>query len=173
MCAFMQKIELGELEKRLESSRGRLLSAITLLSVEAREQKRVIGVYSVHEWLNYLADWEEEVGFGLREIQRHKKPTQLLRAIDKQQQLLSSSAAESTTMQWEDMLIKIEDARIHIEGRLPSFNKKDLNELKRHRWLGNKQLWPFLSMITVEHEMKYVPIIEAYAKRVINKKSAE
>ncbi len=161
----MQKIVQGELQKRLQASRERLSTALAMLPEEARDEDRVIGVYSVHQWLNYLADWEEEVGFGLREIQRHKKPTQLLRAIDNQKTILAKSAAVAHTIFWDDLLIKVEDARIHIEERLHPFNKKDLNELKRHRWLGNKQLWPFLSMITVEHEMRYVPIIEAYAKR--------
>lgn len=164
--SIMKKVALGELEAELEVNRERLLAAVSTLSAKNRNAPEVVDGLSIHQWIGYLGQWEEVVGLGLREIQRRKKPMPLIRAIEKQAQFRQNVVEETENDQWDELLITIDDARIHIVERLRPFNSKDLNELKRHRWLGNKPLWPFLHQHIVAHELRGVQLIEAYSQRV-------
>lgn len=163
--AVMQKIAIGTLEERLEATRARLLTAIVGLPDEALLQPNVVGEWSLAQYIVYLGAWEKAVAFGLREIQRRKKPTKLIQMIDHHDRFKADCGADRPIDDLEAIMIELEDARYQLDDRIKPFNHKDLNELKRHRWLGNKQLWPFIAKITYQNEEKYLPTIEAFAER--------
>ena len=62
--------------------------------------------------------------------------------------------------------LKFEDAYWQLEVRIENFSTNDLNDPKRFRFLGNQPLWPFIAKITYEHEARFLPMLEAYGKRI-------
>lgn len=162
----MQKIAKGELEERIDAMRQRLLTAIDAAPEEILTADATVAGHSVAQILGYLGVWGETVNKGLREIQRRKKPMDLLRAIEKHDSFMRDAIAECEHDILEDLMIRLEDAQIQMEQRLAQYSHDDLNRPKRIRFLGNKPLWPFIASVTYEHEARYVPEIEAYIKRV-------
>lgn len=162
----MQKIERGVLESRIDTTRQRLLTAIDgVPETTLRIENAVSGRYSVADILAYFGLWGETANKGMREIQRRKKPTDLLRAIDNQATFQQKAIADSAELDLDDILFRLEDAQIQIEQRLAQYSADDLNRPKRIRFLGNKPLWPLLAQITYETEMRLIPEIEAFLKR--------
>ena len=161
----MQKIQLGTLEQTILEQRGRLLTAINSLPAEEHNKPNVVGEYSIAQVLIILTEWYDELLQGLRETQRRKKPTQFLRVVEHEMKHRKVWLAENRQPDVPELLEYLEDLTIQIEMQLEQFNHKDLNELKRIRWLGNKQLWPFIARNTYQWEAQFVSVIEAYAKR--------
>ena len=161
----MQKIALGEIEARIAKTRKRLLTAVGSLSEEALMEPNTVGEWSVRDLLAFLSVWYEEVLVGMREIQRRKKPGKLLRTIEGGREFEKRAFKEASIFDLDELLIELDDFYIQVEIQLEQYSLQDLNELKRHRWLGNKQLWPFLAQITYEYEEPYVAIVEGFVKR--------
>ena len=162
----MQKIERGTIEARIDETRQRLLAAIEGVPEETLRLEGKVGAYSVIDILGYLGVWGETANKGLREIQRRKKPMDLLRALEKHDVFQRKAVAECAGDELEDILLRLEDTQIQIEERLAQYSRDDLNRPKRIRFLGNKPLWPFLAQVTYENEARFVPEIEAFIKRV-------
>lgn len=162
----MQKVQPGVLEARIEALHDRLIAAGNNLSDEGRAYEGIIGNgYSVQQAIGMIAIWEETVAKGLREVQRRKKPMDLLRAIEQQDEFMQEAVEESAELYWDEVLIGLDDSLYQLKDRLEQFSKNDLNELKRHRWLGNRPLWPFISEHTERFILQFLPAIESHAER--------
>ena len=160
----MQKIAVGELEKRIGQTRQQLLTAVAALPEEVLLKERTIRDWSVRDLLAYLSVWYDVALVGIREIQRRKKPGRLLRMIEGGRKFEVQALHETRKLELEDLLETLDNLHIQIETQLEQLSAQDLNELKRHRWMGNKQLWPFLAQITYEHEKPYVAMVEALVR---------
>ena len=156
----MQKIAMGVLEQRIDETRQRLLTAVGSLSEEELLKERTIGDWSVRDLLAYLSVWYDVTLVGIREIQRRKKPGKLLRMLEHKKKFEVQALREMRKLEVEDFLEILDNLHIQIETQLEQLSLQDLNELKRHRWMGNKQLWPFIAQITYEHEKPYVALVE-------------
>ena len=161
----MQKVDKGELEQRVRAMRGRLLAAVDQLSADQRDQPEAIGDYSIADTIGYLGAWWEAVNQGLREIQRRKKPTDLLRWLDDNRQFMARAVEDVAEDDFKERLMRLDDTLIQFEQRMEQFNHDDLNRPKRIRFLGNKPFWPLIAALTYEHEEPFVEQIERIARR--------
>ncbi len=142
--------------------RGRLLSAVNTASPELPD---LIDGYTIEEILGYLGAWFEQVNQGLREIQRRKKPTDLLRWHEDSTRFMRDAVADSADLTFNEKLERLDDALIQFEARMEQFNHDDLNRPKRIRFLRHKPLWPLIAALTYEHEEKFVEQIERIVER--------
>ena len=165
----MQKIDQHFLKTKLETTRTQLLDAIADLTHEQWTQPEIIEGLSVEELFHYLGLWQEEVNKGLREVQRRKKPTELMRDIEHHAKFRQRCIDEWVIYGRDDILNKLEDAFWQLEVRIENFSVQDLNDPKRFRFRGNQPLWPFIAQLTYEHEAHFLPQLEAYAKRIKEK----
>lgn len=161
----MQKMAKGEIEERVREMRGRLLAAVEGTDAELLQQPEQIGDYSIEQTIGYLGAWFEQVNQGLREVQRRKKPTDLLRWHDDGTRFMRDAVEDSADLPLEEKLERLDDALIQFEARMIQFNHDDLNRPKRIRFLGNKPLWPLIAALTYEHEEKFVEQIEGIVER--------
>lgn len=156
---------VDSLKNQLEQKRVRLLQAITKLPEEAIALEGKIGRYSVADWLLVLAAWERDMAFGLREIQRQKKPTKLLKAVQSPVQYQTEQIEESNYLTWEERIEALEDARYQLLTWIEELSSADWNDSKRIGWLSKQSLWSFLAEHTYEHEEAFLPELEAYARQ--------
>lgn len=161
----MAKVDVEALKARARATRAELLAAIEGAPEAQLRQPGVVGDASIADWLAYLGLWGELVNKGLREIQRAKKPTELLRAAEAQDAFRRSAVARLHDEPLETTLNRLEDTLFHLELRLDDLTFDDLNQLKAHRWLGNRPLWPLLAAWTYEHEAQAIAPIAAYLRR--------
>ncbi|MCO5184826.1 MAG: ClbS/DfsB family four-helix bundle protein [Anaerolineae bacterium] len=154
------------LQDNLTRVRENLLDAIDDLPDEALlEPGIVFDNWRIADILGVIAAWESEVVTGLAEIQRRKKPTKLLRAIDSYDQLISSWQLEFEDRSLDAVFDDLQGARIQLEVRLEDLTDRDLNNPREFRWLKGKPLWPFLARNTYEREAKWLPPLIAFAQR--------
>lgn len=168
---IMQKIAKGTLESRIDDVRSQLLEAVAGAPEDVLRREETIGAYSVAEIFAYLGEWGEVVNKGLREIQRRKKPMDLLRAMEQHDAFQKRAVEACRHDEWEDILIRLEDTQIQVEERLAQYSHDDLNRPKRIRFLGNKPLWPFVAQVTYENEARFVPEIAAFVKRAMSEQA--
>jgi hypothetical protein len=161
----MQKMAKGEIEERVREMRRRLLVAVEAATPELLGQEGLIDDYSIEQTLGYLGVWFEQVNQGLREVQRRKKPTNLLRWHEDGTQFRRDAVVDSAERTLSEKLEQLDDALIQFEARMNQFNYDDLNQSKRIRFLGNKPLWPLIAALTYEHEEKFVERIEGIVER--------
>ncbi len=161
----MQKMAKGEMEEKVREMRERLLSAVKTATPETLAQEEAIGEYSIEQTIGYLGAWFEQVNQGLREVQRRKKPTDLLRWHDDGTRFMRDAVEDSADLTLNEKLERLDDTLIQFEARMIQFNHDDLNRSKRIRFLGNKPLWPLIAALTYEHEEKFVEQIEGIVER--------
>ena len=161
----MQKIERGGIEQRIRETRERLLAAIDGVDEAVLFEAGCVGEYSVADVIGYLGVWGEIVNKGMREIQRRKKPTDMFTAMETHDAVMKRAVEACADDDMMDRLMRLEDTLFQGEERLAQYSKDDLNRPKRHRFLGNKPLWPLLAQVTYENEARFLPEIEGFIKR--------
>ena len=162
----MQKVQKGDLEKRIHAVRLQLLTAINGVDEALLQQPNTINrYYSVMDVLSYLAAWREMVNKGLRDIQRRKKPMDIERAIENPKAFRDKVVAEARGEVFSDILIRLDDVIYAYDDQIAQLSHDDLNRPKRHRFLGNKPLWPYIARHTYEHEAEWVAEIEHFIER--------
>lgn len=160
----MAKISAELLINRISETRNRLTKAVAALPDEQLRRKNLIQGYSLADYLLFLSHWEREFAFGLREIQRHKRPTQTLRVWEAPQKMWEVCVAQSAEWTIAELLDELELAHYQLIERLTPLTLDDLNEAGQHRWLGNKPLWPLLAQHSYEMEQRHLPLIEQMAR---------
>lgn len=161
----MQKITSATLLARARATRAELLATLDGVPETVLRAPGALGPDSIADWLAYLGAWGDVVNKGLREIQRDKKPTELLRAADDQAAFRRAAIDRLHAEPLETTFNRLDDALFHLELRLNDLTYDDLNQLKRHRWLGNRPLWPLLAGWSYEHEAAAIATIAACVRR--------
>lgn len=154
------------LQDNLTRVRENLLAAISDLPDEALLEPGVVfDDWRAADILGVIAAWESEVVTGLAEIQRRKKPTKLLHAIDDYEQLISNWQREFKDRSLDAIFDDLQGSRIQLEVRLEDLTDRDLNNPREFRWLKGKPLWPLLARNSYEREAKWIPSLLAFARR--------
>ncbi|MGB1249633.1 MAG: ClbS/DfsB family four-helix bundle protein [Candidatus Promineifilaceae bacterium] len=162
----MQKIQKGEIEKKIRAVYDQLLSALDGVDEALLEQPNTINrSYSVIEALSYLAAWGIMVNKGLRDIQRRKKPMDIERAIEHPKTFRDKAVAAARGDELADILIQLDDVLYAYDDQLGQLSYDDLNRPKRLRFLGNKPLWPYIAKHTYEHDAEWADEIGYFIKR--------
>ena len=162
----MQKVQKGDLEKRIRAVREQLLTTIDSVDEALLQQPNTIyRAYSVLDAMSYLAAWGEMVNKGLRDIQRRKKPMDIERAIENPKAFCKKVVASARGDEFADILIRLDDVMYAYYDQLAQLSHDDLNRPKRLRFLGNKPLWPYIARHTYEHEAEWVAEIEHFIGR--------
>ena len=168
----MQKLQKGLIEERVNEARERLLAAVNGLDEPFLRREGAVNGWSLAEFLGYLAVWGEEINLGLREIQRRKKPTDLMTAIDDHARFQRRAIKETADEPTDEILIRLEDTLFKFEEQMRQLSYDDLNRPKRFRFLGNKPLWPFIANATYKNEEQYLPELESFIARNRNTENA-
>ena len=164
----MQKIQRGEIEQRVQALRERLLTAVDLVDDDLLQQPETIGEHSIGQILGFLGLWSEATNKGLREVQRRKKPTDLLRWHEDNRRFFADAVSETAHEDRAELLERLEDGLFQFEARMEQLSYDDLNRPKRIRFLGNKPLWPLIASLTYEHDEPFVEQIERFVARANN-----
>ncbi len=165
----------------LDSSRERLLVALDQLPDEALlapdTVKPVIGDrlsvggekenagWSVADLLVQQTAWESELVTGLLRISQGKKPARLLAAL--------ANAAEYGRLRYEEnkgrdldrIFDDLPQVRMQVEEWLEEFTEKQLSKKGHFAWLKNRSLADLIAQLTYEHELRYLPQVEALAQK--------
>lgn len=162
----MPNITASILEERLHAAHADLRAALEQLPAAAWEQPRAVGPWSAAHWTAFLTAWLHEVGQGLREIQRRKKPTRLLRLLQDAEPLHAAvQQAAPSAVEPDRLLRDLEDACYQVAERIKPFSARDLNAPHRIDWLEHRPLAELIARLTTEQLSVGQAALRAAAER--------
>jgi hypothetical protein len=157
----------------LDSSRERLLVALDELPDEAllapNTVKPVSGEgnigWSVADLLVQQTAWESELVTGLMHISQGKKPTRLLAALENSEEYGRLRYEENKGRELDRIFDDLPQVRMQVEEWLEEFSENQLSKKGHFAWLKNRSLADLIAQLTYEHELRYLPQVEALAQK--------
>lgn len=156
---------LEELLDELDASRERLLVAIEPLSDAALLEKGILENWSVADLLAIQTSWEAELVTGLMRLDQGKRPDKLLAALKQPDAYEAARYAESQARGLDVIFDDFQRVRLKLEEWLESFSERALTDPRRFKWLRGKSLADIVAQVTFQHEARYLPALEAFARR--------
>ena len=105
------------------------------------------------------------MSFGLREIQRQKKPSKLLKAVQAPLSYQTEQIHEWNHLTWDERVEALEDARYQLLTWIEGLNSADWIDSKRIGWLSKQTLAAFLAEHTYEREAEFLPALESFVRQ--------
>lgn len=152
-----------ELQEQLENVRMRLLEAIAPLPDEALTDANAVEHMSIRELLFLLTAWDSELVTGLMRIRQGKQPKRLLDALADREQYERTQLATASSRDLDQIFDDLQHVRIELEEWLTQFSDRELNDRRRYSWLRDRTLFELIADNSLEHELRFVPVVEAYA----------
>lgn len=165
---------MEQLLDALDSSRERLLVALDELPDEAllapNTVKPVSGEqgkigWSVADLLVQQTAWESELVTGLMRISQGKKPARLLAALENAEEYGRLRYEENKGRDLDRIFDDLPQVRLQVEEWLEEFSEKQLSKKGQFAWLKNRSLANLIAQLTYEHELRYLPQVEALAQK--------
>ena len=165
---------IEQLLDALDSSRERLLVALDNLPDEALlAPNTVIPVsseqsdagWSVADLLVQQTAWESELVTGLMHISQGKKPARLLAALENAEEYGRLRYEENKGRDLDRIFDDLPQVRMQVEEWLEEFSEKHLSKKGHFSWLKNRSLADLIAQLTYEHELRYLPQVEALAQK--------
>jgi hypothetical protein len=165
---------IEQLLDALDSSRERLLVALDNLPDEALLAPNTIkpessklgdGGWSVADLLVQQTAWESELVTGLMHISQGKKPARLLAALDNAEEYGRLRYQENKGRDLDRIFDDLPQVRMQVEEWLEEFSEKQLDKKGHFSWLKNRSLVDLIAQLTYEHELRYLPQVEALAQK--------
>lgn len=156
---------IEQLLDALDSSRERLLVALDNLPDEALLAPNTVGSWSVADLLVQQTAWESELVTGLLRISQGKKPARLLAALDNAEEYGRLRYAENKGRDLDRIFDDLPQVRLQVEEWLEEFSEKQLSKKGHFTWLKNRSLADLIAQLTYEHELRYLPQVEALAQK--------
>ena len=156
---------IEQLLDALDSARERLLVALDNLPDEALLAPNNIGSWSVADLLVQQTAWESELVTGLMHISQGKKPARLLAALDNAEEYGRLRYEENKGRDLDRIFDDLPQVRMQVEEWLEEFSEKQLGKKGHFSWLKNRSLADLIAQITYEHELRYLPQVEALAQK--------
>jgi hypothetical protein len=153
-----------ELMGALEAERERFLDAIDGLSDEALEQPGVMDEWSIKDLLTHLTMWEAELIKLLWQAKQGQKPSSAHFSKTTVDELNARWRKEMQDRSLERVIADFHSVRNQTIRRVEAFSDKDLNDVKRYNWLGNRPLWEWIAGDSFEHEAEHREQIIAWRK---------
>lgn len=150
----------------LDEVREQLLVAIADLPDEALTRSHAVGRYAISDILVNLTIWEAELVTGLMRVDQGKKPSRLLEALANRQAFNQKRYLENVGRDLDRVFDDLQQVRVQLESWLDTIPERALFDSKRYSWLGGRSLASLIREITVENELKYVPLIQAYVNQM-------
>ncbi|MCP5099776.1 MAG: DinB family protein [Chloroflexi bacterium] len=150
---------------KLDQTRVYLLVAIESLSDDALLVPETIGRFSIAELLVHLTAWEAELVTGLMQIDQGKKPTKLLNALANKKAYSKQRHQEMKGRNLDLVFDDLQKVRLQLEKRIDHFSERSLSDSNRYKWLKGKSIAQLVKTTTFANEARFVPLIEAYAKK--------
>lgn len=157
--------KIEQLLDALDSSRERLLVALDELSDEALLEPNTIGGWSVADLLVQQTAWESELVTGLLRINQGKKPERLLAALKDVEEYGRLRYEENKGRDLDRIFYDLPQVRVQVEEWLEEFSEKQLSNKGHFSWLKNRSLADLIAQLTYEHELRYLPKVEALAAK--------
>ena len=161
---YMSSI-IEKLLDALDSSRERLLIALDELPDEALTTPQTVGRWSVADLLVQQTAWESELVTGLMRISQGKKPARLLAALNNAEEYGRLRYEENKGRDLDRIFDDLPQVRVQVEEWLEEFSEKQLSKKGHFAWLKNRSLADLIAELTYEHELRYLPQVEALAQK--------
>ncbi|MAU01351.1 MAG: hypothetical protein CL608_29775 [Anaerolineaceae bacterium] len=149
----------------LDSSRERLLVALDNLPDEALLAPNTVGSWSVADLLVQQTAWESELVTGLMRISQGKKPARLLAALENAEEYGRLRYEENKGRDLDRIFDDLPQVRMQVEEWLEEFSEKQLSQKGHFAWLKKRSLAELIAQLTYEHELRYLPQVEALAAK--------
>jgi hypothetical protein len=149
----------------LDSSRERLLVALESLPDEALLAPNTVGSWSVADLLVQQTAWESELVTSLMHISQGKKPVRLLAALENGEEYGRLRHEENKGRNLDRIFDDLPQVRVQVEEWLEEFSEKQLGKKDQFPWLPNRSLAQLIAQLTYEHELRYLPQVEALAQK--------
>ena len=149
----------------LDSSRERLLVALDSLPDEALLAPNTVGSWSVADLLVQQTAWESELVTGLMHISQGKKPVRLLAALENSEEYGRLRFEENKGRDLDRIFDDLPQVRVQVEEWLEEFSEKQLGKKGQFPWLQNRSLAKLIAQLTYEHELRFLPQVEALAQK--------
>ncbi|GJM39813.1 MAG: hypothetical protein DHS20C20_00950 [Ardenticatenaceae bacterium] len=156
---------MEQLLDALDSSRERLLVALDELPDEALLEPNTVGDWSVADLLVQQTAWESELVTGLLRVSQGKKPERLLTALQNTTEYGRLRYEENKGRDLDRIFDDLPQVRIQVEEWLEEFSEKQLSKKGQFSWLKNRSLADLIAQLTYEHELRYLPKVEALAQK--------
>jgi len=156
---------IEQLLDALDSSRERLLVALDELPDEALLAPNTVGSWSVADLLVQQTAWESELVTGLMHVSQGKKPARLLAALDNVEEYGRLRYEENKGRDLDRIFDDLPQVRMQVEEWLEEFSEKQLSKKGHFPWLKNHSLADLIAQLTYEHELRYLPQVEALAAK--------
>ncbi|WP_420641367.1 DinB family protein [Candidatus Leptofilum sp.] len=156
---------IEQLLDKLDRSRERLLVALDELPDEALLEPNTVGNWSVADLLVQQTAWESELVTGLLRISQGKKPGRLLAALKHDEEYGRLRYEENKGRDLDRIFDDLPQVRIQVEEWLEEFSEKQLSKKGHFSWLKNRTLADLIAQLTYEHELRYLPQVEALAQK--------
>ncbi len=172
---------MEKLLDRLDSVRERLLVALdelpdeALLATNTVKPVRGDGLavnreaesagWSVADLLVQQTAWESELVTGLMHVSQGKKPARLLAALDNAEEYGRLRYEENKGRDLDRIFDDLPQVRVQLEDWLEEFSEKQLSQKGHFSWLKNRSLVDLIAQLTYEHELRYLPQVEALAQK--------
>lgn len=150
---------------KLDSVRERMLVALDSLPDEALLAPNTIGSWSVADLLVQQTAWESELVTGLMHVEQGKKPARLLAALANADEYGRLRYEENKGRDLDRIFDDLPQVRMQVEEWLEEFSEKQLSKKGHFSWLKNRSLLDLIAQITYEHELRYLPQVEALAAK--------
>ncbi|WP_420628690.1 ClbS/DfsB family four-helix bundle protein [Candidatus Leptofilum sp.] len=157
--------KMEQLLDALDSSRERLLVALDELPDEALLEPNTVGDWSVADLLVQQTVWESELVTGLLRISQGKKPGRLLAALNNAEEYGRLRYQENKDRDLDRVFDDLPQVRVQVEEWLEEFSEKQLSKKGHFSWLKNRSLADLIAQLTYEHELRYLPQVEALAAK--------
>jgi hypothetical protein len=156
---------IEQLLDALDSSRERLLIALDELPDEALLASNTVGGWSVADLLVQQTAWESELVTGLMRISQGKKPVRLLAALENAEEYGRLRFEENKGRDLDRIFDDLPQVRVQVEEWLEEFSEKQLSKKGHFAWLKNRSLAELIAQLTYEHELRYLPQVEALMQK--------
>lgn len=156
---------IEQLLDKLDNSRERLLIALDELPDEALLEPNTVGTWSVADLLVQQTAWESELVTGLMQISQGKKPVRLLAALDNMVEYGRLRHEENLGRDLDRIFDDLPQVRMQLEEWLEEFSEKQLSQKGHYAWLKNRSLTDLITQLTIEHELRYLPLVQLLARQ--------
>ncbi len=153
---------VDEILDQLDTTREKMLIAISELPDEALMQENVIGKFSIADVLVNLTVWEAELVTGLMRLDQGKKPGKLLAAMSDRKSYNQKRYRENQGRDLDRIFDDLQQVRVQLEGWLESFSEKSLADKKRYKFFNGRSLAQIIEEVTFKNEAKYIPMIVSF-----------
>ena len=158
-------MKIEQLLDILDNSRERLLVALDELPDEALLEPNTVGSWSVADLLVQQTAWESELVTGLMHISQGKKPARLLAALNNAEEYGRLRYEENQGRDLDRIFDDLPQVRMQVEEWLEEFSEKQLGQKGHFSWLKDRSLADLVAQLTYEHELRYLPQVEALARQ--------